>query len=376
MHGMANVRRRSPTAPYTVTAYLGRNKDGEPRYKTISGFSTKREAERAGIILEREIAAGMHPADKRDLGTVAALLDRWFAVKESGWSPVTRRNTEGAIRLHLKPGIGHIKVDRFRVSDADAFYLSLEPDLAPASIRRLNDMLASAFKQAVIWGDIATYPLGGVSLPKADRKEMRLPTPEQVGQIVAACESEDVRLALMIAASTGVRRGQLVALRWRNIDFATRRVTYWRNIVDGGGKLTEKEPKSGQEGRATLPRFAARGLGARRLRAAESALAVGLSVSDDCFVFSHEADSLTPWRPDYLSHRFDRARKEVGLGWVRLHDLRHYCASQALSAGVDVVTVSSMLGHAKTSTTLNIYSHCLPGRSDQVADMFDEMFGQ
>ena len=368
---MASTFKRGNT--WSIQGYLGKDSAGKSRTIYRAGFATKRDAERAANALQKEIDLGLHPIDQDAADSVAAVADRWHIIKTPEWSPGTVRTHRSIIDVHIKPGIGHHRIDNITLSDIDGFYATLE--VAASTTKRVHAALQSMFNQAIRWGLIVHNPTAGATLPRAENVRQVPPTPAEVAAIIGAVDSPRVALAFKIAATTGVRRGQLVGLRWCDIDFATRRVTFSRNIVDKGGRvLVDKDPKTGRAGTATLPRAVADELRAVRAAAAGFALSEGAGLADDAYVFSWLADGGAPWRPDYLSHQFAKARGRVGLGHVTLKNLRHFCATQALGSGTDVATVSGMLGHARTSTTLDIYAAAIPGRTDPVADMFDEMF--
>ncbi len=153
------------------------------------------------------------------------------------------------------------------------------------------------------------------------------------GAASSAETSPELARFLMLSAATGARRSEIVALRWSDVDMANRTVAICRGVVAGPDGLVEKDTKSHAARRVAL--------------------------GGNGFVFSNTADGSKPWYPDSVSRSFQPLCKQEGLTGVRLHDLRHFVASQLLSAGVDVRTVAGRLGHRNAATTLNVYAQRL-----------------
>jgi integrase len=164
----------------------------------------------------------------------------------------------------------------------------------------------------------------------------------------------------MLAASSGARRGEMVALRWKDLDLEAGTLSIERGVVLVGGKLIEQGTKSHQGRRITLDSTTIASLHEHRLRATEIAGLAGSAIDDESFVFSHAVDGSIPWRPDSTTRAFRSLCSRAGVTGVRLHDLRHYVATRLLTAGVDVRTVAGRLDRRNPSTMLNVYSHFVP----------------
>lgn len=368
---MASIRKRGNS--WAIQVYVG-TVDGKKRFKTRTVKGTAQDAKKAAKQLEREVHLGFHPVERNDVETVASMLERWYAQKtKQTWSPTTARNTRSIINSHIKPALGHVDIDRLTLPAIETFVHSI--DAAPSTVARIHGVLRACMGQAVRWGELAANPCIGVELPRQARREPPPPSKEELSLIIAALGTDDLRCAIHLAANTGVRRGQLVALRWRDINFDAAEVTFERNIVDAGGSLYEKESKSGRTITVSLGQGALAMLASRRVRAIEHALKYGKQIGPDCFVFSHDPACLEPWRPDYLTHAFDRARTGVGLKAVKLHHLRHWAATQMLSGGIDVATVAKRLGHSDPSVTLRRYAHVIPAADREAADLLDGLIG-
>ena len=204
---------------------------------------------------------------------------------------------------------------------------------------------------------------------------MRPPSPDQVQRLLAHVEDRDPDFAtyLWLAASTGARRSQLLGLRWGEIDVRHAAIGFTRAYVEGPTGPVLRATKTHRTYRvaideatiATSRRTPARAE-ARAERAASSSPTT-LSCSP------REPDGSAPWLPNRVTKTFIRHRRRSGLGRFRLHDLRHFMATQMLGHGVAVVTVSQRLGHARASTTLNVYGHCIPGADRDAAQLITDL---
>jgi len=185
----------------------------------------------------------------------------------------------------------------------------------------------------------------------------------------------DYATYLRLAATTGARRSQLVALHWSDIDLDAGTVTFCRAIIDGGPDvgLVERGTKTGRKWKVALAPAAAERVRAFRPVCEERAAAVGTKLDRDSYVFATQPDGSASWRPDNVSARWRRIRKLADLDGVRLHDLRHYVATQLLGAGVDPRTVAGRLGHANPTVTMTVYGHFLPEKDRAAADFLDDL---
>lgn len=234
---------------------------------------------------------------------------------------------------------------------------------------RIHSVLRRALGQGVKWGWITTNAAANASPPRARKQQLNLPDPVDVGRLIEAASTINASLPtyFRLAASTGARRGEICALRWKHVDFERRRLTIARGIVEAGGELIEKDTKTHQVRSVSLDEETAAILLAHRDRCAELASNCGTTLAPDAFLFSHEVDLSKPWRPGYATLAFGRLRDELGLTGVKLHHLRHFSATQLLSLGIDLRTVSGRLGHANASTTLDIYAQFVEQADERAA---------
>lgn len=206
--------------------------------------------------------------------------------------------------------------------------------------------------------------------PKVDSEEIEPAPPEWVRKLIADAESanEDLAVCLRLAAATGARRGEVVAIRW--VDLKGSRLTIRRSLVESEGQLCERRTKTGSKGHRTIAADAETMRAIDALRARQRALAEAHELPDPSTCSRSTpasrpgARTTCPWPTRRLSKRENR-----------LHDLRYYHATQLLAAGVPVTTVSKRLGHPSTSVTLNTYGHWLPEQDRDAADIIGRLLG-
>jgi integrase len=316
--------------------------------------------------------------------TLSDLLDRWMAARTPEWSPKTTMENDRNIRLKIVPRLGKMRVSKIRPMHLDAFYAELRRSggaeggpLAPASVRKVHVILHAAFAQGLKWGLLAFNPADAATAPSTPPSRITPPAPDALADALTRIDEldPDFGVYLRLAATTGARRSQLCALRWTDVDLDAATITFARGIVDGGPGvgMVERPTKTGQIWKVSLAPATAKRLEEYRAVCASRADSVRVEMPADAFVFAVPLDGSHPWRPDNVTARWSRVRTKVGLDGVRLHDLRHYVATQLLGAGVDPRTVAGRLGHANPSVTMAVYGHFLPEKDRAAADFLDEL---
>ena len=248
--------------------------------------------------------------------------------------------------------------------------------MAPASVRRVHDVIRSALGQGLRWGWLAVSPAEGARPPRVPVHDIRPPEPSQVLVLLREAEAVNSALPLFfrLAATTGARRSELIALRWSDIDLSGRRLTIARGIVeDWDGNLIEKDTKTHSTRQLALDPATVALLVEHRRLAEVVAGECGVILGREAFVFSHDPAGSEPWRPDYATHAFRSLTRRLGMDGLRLHDLRHYVATRLLANGTDVRTVAGRLGHRNASTTLNVYAHFVPAADEDAANALGDL---
>jgi integrase len=368
---MTGSLRQRGTDSWELRVYLGVDPErGCERWASKTVHGTRRHA--TAYLAEFVEEAGYA---RLRAGTVADLLDRWLAHASTAWSASTVRETRSIVEHHLKPHLGHLAVNKLTTLDIDDLYKHLlrgggrdSRPLAPGTVHRVHVVLHRAFTQAVRWEWVWLNPAHAASPPRVAPAEVRPPSPDQVHRLLAHVEDRDPDFAtyLWLAASTGARRSQLLGLRWSEIDVAHSAIGFTRAFVEGPTGPVLRATKSHRVYRVAIDDATIRRLVVNHRRAEDRATGHGQHLCESAFVFSSRADGSWPWLPNQVTKTFLAHRRGAGVGAFRLHDLRHFMPTQMLSAGVPVPTVSERLGHARASTTLNVYGHCVPA-SDAVA---------
>jgi len=371
--GRGSIRQRGRDA-WQLRVYVGTDPEtGCQRWASRTVHGSRRFAQAKLQELAEEAGYARLRA-----GTLADLLDRWFEAAFPGWARTTVSHMRSVIDCYLKPHLGHLPVAKLTTEDIDDFYGHLlradgrnDRPLAPSTVVRVHGVLHRALAQAVRWEWIWLNPASNASPPRVPPAEIRPPSPEQVVMLLQAVRQDDPALFCFIrlAASTGARRGQLLALRWEAVDWEAAAIAFTRALVQGPHGPELRPTKTHRTHRADLDGGTLHILERHRARAEFRAQESGAALHQAAFVFSSEADGSKPWKPNWVTKRFIARRRAARLERFRLHDLRHFMATQMLAAGVPIATVSQRLNHARASTTLNVYARAVPGGDRRAAEV-------
>jgi len=365
-----HVRKRGASWSFVVDV----GEDGLRRQKWRGGFKTRKEAERQLRRYLVGVEAGGDPFPE-DI-TVSTYLDRWLEHQRSRLRPGTHIRYVRLMK-DVRTTIGRLRLDRVRPAHVQQVIDHMtERGLAPRTVVQARAVLGHALRQAVAWGLIPYNPVPAVRPPKPERPELQVPTAEQMLRLVEAAAGTPWGAPLLLAAMTGARRGEILALRWGDIDLDTGQMRITRSVqrVDGG--LVFMEPKTSRSRRQiTLPSAALEPLRQHRREQRERRLLVGPHWQDLDLV-SDRGDG-GPLHPDSWTKAFKRLAQKAGLPpGTRLHDVRHGFATVLLGRGVHPAIASAALGHASPAFTMTVYQHVLDGMTAQVAAAIDDAFGE
>jgi len=371
-----HMQERGPKT-WRLSVYVGRDaRTSKKRYVQRTVHGTKREAERALARLVTEVDEGRHSASAA--GTFGNLLDRWLETKEQSVDVSTISSYRWLTEQYVRPALGRSRLASLKPSDIDSFYVRLAAGkgvngkkLSPRTIRMCHGVVRQALEQGRKWGLITRNPALDASPPRSRHHEIHPPSVDQVLQLLTAAKEydEDFAMYLRILAATGCRRSEALALRWRDINFDKCELTIAHSLTVVDSVIVEKDTKTHQIRRLTLDTGTLRELELHRRRAEDRAHECGARLDESMFIFTSEVEGGTPWRPDVATNRFGRLCKLAGISDVRLHDLRHYVATNLGAAGTPLATISARLGHRDKATTLNIYQHTLPLHDQQAAEL-------
>ena len=351
---------------WQVQVSLG-NVAGERRRLSRTVRGTKKDAQR--VLAELTLA----PPTSAGGRTVADLLDAWLPVARSRIQAATAwRYGDVAERL-IRPQLGGTLLDRLSVMQLDAFYARVAAS-SPSTAHSCHVVMGVALEQAARWEWVATNVARRASPPAVTRAEIVPPSPADVERVLAAIDDPHFRLFVGLAAVTGARRGELVGLRWQDVSDGRLVIAQAVVHVQGVGTIV-KRPKTGRQRVVALDEAWSRRLAEHHGEATDVCRVFGGTLAPSSFVFSREPCGAKPWLPSTVTHAFGDACRRAGVERVRLHDLRHFAATQLLAAGVDVRTVAGRLGHANPTVTLNVYAAWLPERDMAAAEALGALIG-
>jgi integrase len=359
---------------WTIQVSGGFNDAGKRVRLTRTVRGSRRDAERALTKLQREADTGTAVADGRT-PFASYLVDRWLPHVETRVRPKTWQRYEGAVRLHVVPRIGRVKMANLRPHHIQDVLDAMTADgCSAASVHKVYRIVSSSLRDAIGWQILTTNPAAGVKPPKAERGELHVPTSEQVRTLLDAAADTAYELPLVLSATTGMRRGEVLGLRWAAVDLDAGELTVTATLQRVRGVTTFVAPKTERSRRKiTLPPVTVDALRRHRKAQTERRLLLGAAWRDlDLVVDRGDGEHMDP---DTFSTGFRRAAASAGLEGARLHDLRHAFATTLLRAGVNVKVVSEALGHERTAFTMDTYAHVLPTMGKQAAAAIQSALG-
>ncbi len=364
---------------------IARSKTFKPSKPNLPYTKLNRELETFIAAFEQEIEnEGPMRSVRPDKITFADFCVQYLEVKKNTLSPQTYNFYSKVIDEELMPMFARMKMKDLRTYHIQQFvqYLATEKKrldgrdggIAASTVKRYTTVLRSivtmAYKLEYIEDDIGRSRR--IEFPKEETKEVEAFTLEEVGDILKALESEPwhIRAVIEVALFTGCRRGEIVGLKWSDIDFENQRISVKRSIYKlSDGKAREKEPKSKCSIRTiSIPERLCKTLTEYRLQQNRHIAYLGDGWRNLDYVFTEEDGYVM--NPQTPTKQFDHFLKRHGIRHLKFHGLRHTSATMLLANGCDIKTVSSRLGHADISTT-NIYVHALESTDRMAAQTFD-----
>ncbi|HUG46951.1 MAG TPA: tyrosine-type recombinase/integrase [Candidatus Limnocylindria bacterium] len=366
---------------YTVIVDLGRDPGtGRRRQLWRSVKGTKKDAERLLVELLHDRDTGLERPVGRQ--TVGQYLERWLEdYVAPSLAPRTANDYRRVVRRVLIPALGSLELAALRPSHVQSLYSRLLREgradgtggLSPRSVGIYHQVLHAALHHAVRWQLLPRNPADAVQRPSVPRRELLTLSPEQVSRLLAAADETPIGVLARMAVLTGMRRGELLGLRWRDLDLAAglANIQQTAQRISGQGWVF-RQPKTRLSRRSVaLSPETVRMLSTHRKSQLEARLLAGSAYQDRDLVFATALG--TPLEPGTIARTWYRVLTAAGVGHVRWHDLRHAHATLMLSAGVHPKVVSERLGHASVGITLDTYSHVLPGLQATAAAQLDTL---
>jgi len=387
MRGYIVQRSKKRKNSWTVVLDEGKQidpKTGKLKRKqvSLSVKGTKKQAEEKLTELQRQIDTGTFVKPSKT--TLAEFVERWLRdYARPNLSPRTVEGYETVVYCHLIPGLGRYPLTLLRPEHIQKYYADKltggrfdgKGALKPSTVVKHHLVLHCALENAVKWNLLFRNPADAVSPPTPQDSEMHTMSEDDLHKFLDAAKVTPYYALFYTALYTGMRRSELLALRWSDVDLIGMQVSVNRSLHQlRGGSFIFRQPKTAKGKRLiALPPSAALVLKEHKNKQIAQKKALNIKVKeddlDDKLVFSQDDK---PLLPDTVSHAWVKLARRTGLKGIRLHDARHSHASLMLKQGVHPKIVQERLGHASIQITLDTYSHVTPGLQQAAANAFDK----
>ena len=354
---------------------IGYDDKGLPKTKNVLA-KTKSECVEKLKTLKDALAPPAPPRTRADM-PFGDWMEHWYEThSRPAARPGTRRIYEGYLRLYIRPGLGHIPLNRLTAKDMQQFFVWLktegradqsdgETGLADSQLRNIHSLCWRALEKAVSGNLIPQNPASGCKLPPARKGEMNLLSREAMQKLLIQAKEEKYYELVLLEFATGLRLGELTVLQWEDLNLTTGELRISKQAVVIGSEVVVTEPKTKAAVRTLLlPPKVLEVFREYRKR----------NVSRWLFPSPKKEDS--PLLPSVVRQRLHRLLDHAGCERMRFHDLRHTFATLALESGKDVKTLSAMLGHVSAATTLDIYTHITDDMRLTAAANIDRSIGK
>ena len=313
--------------------------------------------------------------------TVSSWMKMWYEVyAEPRIRPNTKAYYTNYIENHIIPGIGSVPLDKLTTIQIQRFYNNLQKSgrvqrknfpplkdasLSPRVVRGVHTLLHNCLEQAVAERLLLANPAQGCKLPQLEKREMKILPQEKIGMYLAEAERRGLLAAFYLELTTGLRRGELLALQWTGLDVESKTLSITKQVNRINGELVVSPPKTRNSVRTlALPQ-----------QAVDLLIAEHKKHSRNSYMFPSPKTG-TMYDPDAFRRTHDKILKAIGAEHIRFHDLRHTFATLSLKSGVDVKTLSGALGHYSAGFTLNTYTHATAQMKQDAADTIGGVISQ
>jgi integrase len=369
-----HVRQRGKAGQWYAVIDVFVDGQRKRRWHRLENCKGKREAEKACERLIAQQGDGVYVDPSRI--TVAAFFERWIEHMGGQVSPRTLERYTELCRKNIAPLLGAFMLSKLQPADISQAYAKAlasgrrdgSGGLSARTVTHMHRVLREALQQAVRWQMLARNPADAVKPPKVERKQMRVLDIDGAIGLLEAARGKSLFVPIMLAVRCGLRRGEVVALRWRNVDLDRGQISVVASVEQTDRGVREKETKSGKGRTVVLSATETEELRSHRRRQAEGLLALGVRLTDEHHVVAREDGQAL--QPRSLTHAFVKFAHRHGFQ-IRLHDLRHSHATHMLAAGIHPKIAQERLGHSSVGITLDLYSHVLPGMQAEAVSKVD-----
>ena len=370
-----HIRERSP-GHYAIILDVRDPSTGKRKRRWHSFKGNKREAQIECARIVSAMTGGNYLEPNKT--TIAEFLNRWLDHIKMQLGPKSYERYSEIVRKNIIPALGGVMLTKLRPAQISGAYAKALSQgrrdgtggLSASTVVYMHRIIKHALRQAQRWDLIGKNPADAVDPPRVERRIMTTYDMAQTAELLETVRGTRLMVPVTLGVLAGLRRGEICALRWRNIDFAGAQLAVVESAEQTGEGVRYKEPKSGRTRTVALSTFVIEELRQHRLRQAEELLRLGIRQNDATFVYAREDGE--PMQPRSLTHAWQQIIARTSLPRLRLHDLRHAHATHLLSSGVHVKVASERLGHSKVGITLDLYSHVLPGMQADAAGLVDD----
>lgn len=339
------------------------------RQKRYSGFYKKKEVETALTteLEKRHKGAHFELTDQ----TIEQFMNEWLDYAESRVEYSTYNYYRGYVENRINPIIGHNKVIDMLPEDFEEFYDYLDEEVSRQTIHHIHSILVNAFNYGINHAKIAINTASASKPPKVKKNEMDYWTPEEVTAFLESAKDDQYYIAYLIALTTGMRQGEILGLKWSDVDLDKKVIHVQHNLKKKDSDFEVANLKTNSSYRnITLPEETVNALIAHREAQGEQKKKKGSIYQENDFVVATSLGTFV--KPTNLGRSWRAAVKDSGVKYIRFHDTRHTHASLLFRQGVHPKIVQERLGHSSIQVTLDRYSHFLPNMQEEIAKKFDE----
>lgn len=359
---------------YSIVLNLGVDETGKRKQQWVSVKGGKRDAEKRLSELLHQLDTGTFV--KAGKTTLGEFLEKWLAdYAKPNLSPRGYERYESIVRVHLLPAMGSVSLTALRPGHLQKHYTDkLNAGLSARTVRYNHVVIHKALQTALRWGLISRNVADAVDVPRARRSEMQTWDEDDISRFLEAVKDTPYHALFHTALFTGMRRSEMLALRWQDVDFTYSQVYVNRSLHQlKDGSFVFTQPKSAKSSRTiALPPSTTLLLKGHQEKQKQERAMLGVGLTDDDLVFSTLEGK--PLRPNTVSRAWTTLAARCGLKVIRFHDARHSHASLMLKQGIHPKIVQERLGHSTIAITLDTYSHVAPGLQEAAAKRFDEAF--